>query len=387
MKNSPKIEILNSNSSEKKLSSVLSKLNNKTTLAYAAVFVAVGALAVAGANPHEKQTQVNSTAPTTSAVSTEKTEVRAVSVDEVSETSLVANLAESANLSVAPSAASLSVSASVLQDSSTDSSGVVEKPKILEVANEDREIKTYKSDTEETLQSVAEKFGITAQTLKWVNNIKGDKLEAGKEIRVLPVDGIVYLVKEGDNIEEVAKKYEASVERISSYNNLEDNKLEVGKEIVIPGGILPEKDRPDYVAPVVATQRTTTSVGVSASASSASTIIPTNYNAKAGNAYAWGNCTWYVYNLRPDIGSFWGNASSWAYSARAAGYRVDNTPAVGAIAQWNSGAYGMSGWGHVAYVESVNGDGTITVSEMNVRGLAVTSRRTIPATHVSSYIH
>lgn len=386
VKKSPKIEILNSKRSRSaKISGFLGKFNNKTTLMYSAVFIAVGALVVLGSNPLEKESQVNSIAPTETTSVVSQAESKPASVDAVSETNLVANLAESANLSVAPNTASLSVSVSVLQDSSTETSGVVEKPKILEVANENREIKTHKTESEEDIAKLSEKFGITAQTIKWVNNIKGDKLEAGKEIRILPVDGIVYSPKAEDNLEEIAKKYEASLERIISYNNIENNKLEAGKEIVIPGGILPEKERPDYVVPVA--RRVSTSYGVSQSSVSNSTIIASNYNAKAGNAYAWGNCTWYVYNLRPDIGSFWGNASSWAYSARAAGYKVDSTPTAGSIAQWNPYAGGMSGWGHVAYVEAVHADGTITVSEMNTRGLGVTSRRTIPASQVSNFIH
>jgi len=36
-----------------------------------------------------------------------------------------------------------------------------------------------------------------------------------------------------------------------------------------------------------------------------------------------------------------------------------------------------SGWGHVAIVESVNADGSWTVSEMNFAGFGVISSRTI----------
>jgi surface antigen len=279
------------------------------------------------------------------------------------------------------------LSVAVLQESKVQASdGGLEKPKILEVSSEKREITVYKTIQEEPIQQIAEKFGITVQTVKWTNNLKEDTVEAGKELRILPIDGIVYKIKSGDKLSDIAGKYQASLERIISYNSLEDeNSIKENQEIVIPGGILPENERPDYVAPVRASYQT--SYDVSSANSFASTVIASNYNAKAGNAYAWGNCTWYVYNMRPDIGSFWGNASSWAISARAAGYRVDNVPAVGSIAQWNPYASGHSGYGHVAYVEAVNSDGTITISEMNVRGLGVTSRRTISASSVSNFIH
>ena len=56
----------------------------------------------------------------------------------------------------------------------------------------------------------------------------------------------------------------------------------------------------------------------------------------------------------------WGNAYSWASAARALGYRVDRIPSANSIGQTASGA-----WGHVFWVESVNANGTINVSEYN----------------------
>ena len=56
----------------------------------------------------------------------------------------------------------------------------------------------------------------------------------------------------------------------------------------------------------------------------------------------------------------WGNAYNWDNGARAAGYRVDHTPEAGSIGQVDSGPYG-----HVFWVESVNGDGSINVTEYN----------------------
>lgn len=56
----------------------------------------------------------------------------------------------------------------------------------------------------------------------------------------------------------------------------------------------------------------------------------------------------------------WGNASRWDDGARAAGYTVDHNPAAGTIGQDDAGYYG-----HVFWVESVNGDGSINVTEYN----------------------
>lgn len=56
----------------------------------------------------------------------------------------------------------------------------------------------------------------------------------------------------------------------------------------------------------------------------------------------------------------WGNAYSWDDGARAAGYRVDKNPAANTIGQVDGYPYG-----HVFWVESVNADGSINVTEYN----------------------
>ncbi|MBR2836804.1 CHAP domain-containing protein [Candidatus Saccharibacteria bacterium] len=56
----------------------------------------------------------------------------------------------------------------------------------------------------------------------------------------------------------------------------------------------------------------------------------------------------------------WGNANSWDDVARLYGYRVDNNPEPGTIGQVDDSYYG-----HVWWVESVNADGSINVTEYN----------------------
>ncbi len=66
-----------------------------------------------------------------------------------------------------------------------------------------------------------------------------------------------------------------------------------------------------------------------------------------------------------------GNGGAWAANARAKGFRVDQTPAVGSIAEWNYGSYYAPSSGHVAYVEEVTSS-YIAFSDSNWSG---TSRR------------
>lgn len=77
------------------------------------------------------------------------------------------------------------------------------------------------------------------------------------------------------------------------------------------------------------------------------------------NYYGAGWCTWYVYNARYAIGRpiprNLGNADTWVSRAAAAGYLINNTPAVGAVIYMGSN--------HVAFVEAVYADGSILISE------------------------
>lgn len=108
--------------------------------------------------------------------------------------------------------------------------------------------------------------------------------------------------------------------------------------------------------------------------------------ANSGNLYAYGNCTYYAFDRRAQlgrsIGSLWGNANNWSYAAANAGFKVNRTPEVGAIFQTTAGPYG-----HVGVVESVNPNGSITVSEMNYAGFNVKSTRTINDFSQYKFIH
>lgn len=78
-------------------------------------------------------------------------------------------------------------------------------------------------------------------------------------------------------------------------------------------------------------------------------------------------------------GMRWGNATDWRAAAQRAGYRVDTTPARGAIAWWNSG--------HLGWVAQVNPDGTVVLEEYNWNGDGAYHVRTVKATTPTAYLH
>jgi surface antigen len=341
-----------------------------TLASYVGVFLLVITLVAIGYQPPQKTENIAANAASTSAPGAALT-ANQPSVDQVIATSVAGDIAERANLPIAPNVAELSVSLSVKSELAQNDDSIISKPQIVQPAAGSRDTKTYTAKAGDSVPAVAAQYGISALTIRWANNLSSDALEPGKQLTIPPVDGIVYTVKGGDTVASLASKYGADANRIVAFNDLEISGLTDGARIVIPGGVLPETERPGYVAP--RSSYSGNSYGASASRALAS----------AGNRYAPGNCTWYAYERRMQlgrpIGSFWGNGTAWASSARAAGFTVNNTPAPGAIMQ-NGGGYG-----HVAVVESVDGAGNVTVSEMNYAGYNVVSSRTLSASQAAGY--
>ncbi|MCE5039778.1 CHAP domain-containing protein [Mammaliicoccus sciuri] len=137
---------------------------------------------------------------------------------------------------------------------------------------------------------------------------------------------------------------------------------------------------------VTTTQAPSTSNHTATTSNSSSDVSTTTTSTSrpstggGANLYTAGQCTYYAFSKRPDLGSTWGNANNWANAAAQSGYTVNNNPSAGSVLQTTAGGYG-----HVAYVDKVNSDGSIQVSEMNYQGVGVVSTRTISASAAGSY--
>ena len=112
--------------------------------------------------------------------------------------------------------------------------------------------------------------------------------------------------------------------------------------------------------------------------------VDPSFRAAINGGY-FGQCTYYVFNRMAQVGtpighSMMGNAAEWPAYARSYGYSVSNSPSAGSAIVFQQGLAGADPtYGHVGFVEAVNADGSLYISEMNVRGLNVISYRTIPA--------
>lgn len=302
-----------------------------------------------------------------------------VSVDQMSELYVVADLSDALGLASATDVASNYVITTTMYDSGQTSAAKLEKPSLTNISAS-RGVVEYTVQEGETMESIASARGLTTDQIRWSNNLKTTDVSAGTVLYLPSTAGIVYTVKSGDTIDSIAEKYGSSSEEIIALNDLEVSGVSEGARIVIKGGELPETERPEYVAPRKRTYTTYTYTYLGDTSERQNIEILGYYSIGRGQCVDWAS------HMRPDLGSHMlGNANAWARNAAALGYAVDRTPSAGAIFQTSSGWYG-----HVGYVEGVNADGSITVTEMNYGYTPYrVIRATIPASAVGNfnYIH
>ena len=154
-----------------------------------------------------------------------------------------------------------------------------------------------------------------------------------------------------------------------------------------------------YEAPAAAASTASTSTASSSTSTPAAQTQTSSYTYTTGGGFPavdpsfraslnggyFGQCTYYVFNRMAQVGtpighSMMGNAAEWPSYARSYGYSVSHSPSAGSAIVFQQGLAGADPtYGHVAFVEAVNADGSVYISEMNVRGLNVISYRTISA--------
>ncbi len=96
----------------------------------------------------------------------------------------------------------------------------------------------------DTLSEIANKFGVSTDTIRWQNDITGDYVKVGSTLEILPVTGILHKVQKGDTIYSVAKKYDADPQSIAdfpfnTFANDETFELAVGQTLIVPDGVKP----------------------------------------------------------------------------------------------------------------------------------------------------
>ncbi|PKE21117.1 LysM peptidoglycan-binding domain-containing protein [Macrococcoides caseolyticum] len=247
---------------------------------------------------------------------------------------------------------------------------------------------TYTVVSGDSLSLIAYRHNTSVNELMRLNNLTGYLIFPGQRLKVsgttttttvsttrptaVTSNATSHVVQSGEYLSLIASRYGITVAQLKSLNGLTSDLIFPNQRLVVKGN---------------AVQGTPTVSPVASRAPVSTTV--TNYVTPVfahSNLYDYGQCTWYVFNKRASMGkgisTYWWHARNWANGAIKDGYTVNRTPAYGAIAQTSDGYYG-----HVAFVERVNGDGTILVSEMNyATGVGVIGYRTLNQWQVSRYV-
>lgn len=112
---------------------------------------------------------------------------------------------------------------------------------LLPGVSEETTLNTYTVKSGDTLYSIANKFNMSVQELKSLNNLSSNTLSIGQTLKtqetssdVITQDYDYYTVKAGDTLYSIAFKYDTTVDEIKALNNLTLNSLSVGELIKIP---------------------------------------------------------------------------------------------------------------------------------------------------------
>lgn len=107
-------------------------------------------------------------------------------------------------------------------------------------------ILTYTVQKGDTLSTVAQKFGISTNTIKWQNSLTSDSLTVGDTLEILSVTGVAYKVNRGDTIYTIAKKLDTDPQKIvdfpfNDFANPETFSLVEGQILMVPDGVKPSE--------------------------------------------------------------------------------------------------------------------------------------------------
>ena len=106
---------------------------------------------------------------------------------------------------------------------------------IVEPTSKDTET-TYTVMKGDTLYGIANKFGVSVDELKKINNLTTNSLSIGQVLKIPNTisNNLTYTVKSGDTLYSIARTYNTTVDIIKKLNNLTNNALSIGQTLLLP---------------------------------------------------------------------------------------------------------------------------------------------------------
>ena len=92
---------------------------------------------------------------------------------------------------------------------------------------------TYIVQKGDTLWSIANKYKITVNKLKEVNNLSSNLIVIGEKL-IIPSNNKEYIVQKGDTLYAISRKYNTTVSDLINLNNLKTTTLQIGQKLLIP---------------------------------------------------------------------------------------------------------------------------------------------------------
>ena len=126
-----------------------------------------------------------------------------------------------------------------LNDLSTNMLSIGQKLLVKNTSSNNAQI-YYIVEPGDTLYGISRKYNISVEELKNINNLKSNTLSIGQKLLIsgtindINFSTNTYIVKKGDTLYNIANKYNITVDKLKDINNLDNSNLSIGQTLIIP---------------------------------------------------------------------------------------------------------------------------------------------------------